>query len=534
MHSPSEFTEIAAVDLGSNSFRLQFAKVVDGHLIFHDSLREQVKLGAGLNADKTLSEDAQQRAIACLERFSERLRGLPVTAVRAVATNTFRVAKNANKFLPRAEKALGFPIEVIGGREEARMIFLGVSHSLQPAPHKRLVVDIGGGSTEFIVGQSLQPHEMESLFMGCVSYTLRFFSEQKLDEKYFTKAQLAAATELQNIAHHFAAPAWQEAIGSSGTARTLGEVLRLYELTDGTITLDGLKALRQMLIKCKHINKIDLLGVSADRASVLPGGLAIMLAIFESLKIERMRVSDSALREGVLYELLGRMHDEDTRELTVNSFMRRYHVDRQQAKRVRLLSKNLLSQVKDELLMESAEAKNYLAWAAKLHEIGISIAHTGYHKHSAYIVENADMPGFSRLEQEQLGILIRTHRRALNKIEQSKLTGDMQILVMVMRIAVLFNRNRQEVDLPKIQLKKSAQGYRLNVPNSWLEKNPLTQAELDNEIEFWRDVNVTLNVFLFKTPYFSNCFSIGISYFIIWDCHCYSPSSIELHQFRHS
>jgi len=494
VHSPSEFPEIAAVDLGSNSFRLQFAKVVDGHLIFHDSLREQVKLGAGLNSDKTLTQEAQQRAIACLERFSERLRGLPIAAVRAVATNTFRVAKNADQFLPRAEKALGFPIEIIAGREEARMIFLGVSHSLPPTEHLRLVVDIGGGSTEFIIGKALQPRAMESLFMGCVSYTLRFFPEQKLDEKYFIKAQLAAATELQNIAHHFAAPAWQEAIGSSGTARTLGEVLRLYGLSDGAITLDGLSTLRQMLVKCKHINKVDLLGVSADRASVLPGGLAIMMAIFESLKITRMRVSESALREGVLYELLGRMHDEDTRELTVNSFMRRYHVDRQQARRVRTLSKHFLSQVKADLNMPIADAKNYLTWAAKLHEIGISIAHTGYHKHSAYIVENADMPGFSKLEQEQLGLLIRAHRRSLSKIERNKLMGDMQILVMIMRLAVLLNRNRQEVNLPKIQLKKNGQCYRLDVAPSWLEKNPLTQAELDNEIEFWRDIDITLKL----------------------------------------
>ncbi len=489
-----EFSEIAAVDLGSNSFRLQFAKVVDGHLIFHDSLREQVKLGAGLGADKILSEDAQQRAISCLQRFGERLRGLSTAQVRAVATNTFRVAKNSKKFLPLAQQALGFPIEIIAGREEARMIFVGVSHSLTSVDYPRLVVDIGGGSTEFIIGKGLQPLQMESLYMGCVSYSLRFFPQQKLDEASFQQAQIAAASELQSIVKPFAAPAWQEAIGSSGTARSIGEVLRLYGMTDGSISLAGMKQLRKMLLEAKHISKINLLGVSEERASVLPGGLAIMLAIFEQLDIQTMRVSNSALREGVLYELLGRLQHEDTRELTVNSFMRRYHVDRLQSSRVRRLAKRLSGQLKNHLQMSAKLAKDYLIWAAKLHEIGISIAHNGYHKHSAYIIENADMPGFSRLEQEQLGLLIRAHRRSLNKLEMTKLQGDMQILVLIFRLAVLFNRSRRQDAFPEMQIKKNQQGYSLALSKKWLQQNPLTQAELDSEVGFWQAIGISLKL----------------------------------------
>ena len=296
----TDFPEIAAVDLGSNSFRLQLARVSDGHLIFHDSLREAVRLGAGLDAKDNLSIEAQRRAIDCLKRFGERLRGLPPQAVRAVATNTFRVARNAPNLMQEAQDALGFPIEIIAGREEARMIFVGVSHSLPPASHKRLVIDIGGGSTEFIIGKGMEPIEMESLYMGCVSYSLRYFPDGKLTETAFDKARIAAAAELQSIRKHFIAEGWEEAVGSSGTAKALGEIIRLSGLSDGEITRDGLEFLRQQLLKAKEIRKIELPGLSPDRAAVLPGGLAIMTAAFEALKLQQMTTANSALREGVL------------------------------------------------------------------------------------------------------------------------------------------------------------------------------------------------------------------------------------------
>ena len=370
------FSEIAAIDLGSNSFRLQMAKVVDDHLIFHDSMRELVRLGAGLSEDKTLDKETQKRAIECLQRFGERLRGLPIKAVRAVATNTFRVAKNAPELLKAAEEALGFPIEIIAGREEARMIFVGVSHSLPKADHKRLVIDIGGGSTEFIIGEGLEPIHMESLYMGCVSYSLKFFPDEKITEAAFEKARISAAAEIQSISKTFNAKNWQEAVGSSGTARSLGEVLRLNNITNGDVTIEGLRELRQILIKAKEFKKIQLNGLSVDRASVISGGLAIMLAAFEELDIKSLTVANSALREGVLYELLGRMQHQDTRQATVNSFMRRYHVDKAQVKRVKDLLMNLLASVETKLSMDIDVAKQYLTWSAQLHEIGISISHS--------------------------------------------------------------------------------------------------------------------------------------------------------------
>ena len=494
VNSKPTFSEIAAVDLGSNSFRLQLARVVDDHLIFHDSLREVVRLGAGLSDDKTLSDEALARAVDCLKRFGERLRGLPPQAVRAVATNTFRVAKNAPELLKAAQEALGFPIEIIAGREEARMIFVGVSHSLPKADHKRLVIDIGGGSTEFIIGEGLEPLEMESLYMGCVSYSLRYFSDGKITEDAFERAQIAAATEIQTISKKFKSKHWQEAVGSSGTARTLGEVLRLNGLTDGAVTLDGLYQLRQLLIKSKEIKRIELSGLSADRAAVISGGLAIMLAAFEGLNIDKLTVANSALREGVLYELLGRMQHDDTRDLTVNSFMRRYHVDRDQVKRVQALALVLLSQVEHKLSMDVTVAKQYLLWASKLHEIGVSIAHGGYHKHSAYIIENADMPGFSKMEQESLGFLVRAQRRSLAKLQMPALSDDRTVLVMIFRLAVLFHRNRLDITPPELNLAWHKAGFGLDVEPGWLAKNPLTDAELASEVVYWEDLNITLSL----------------------------------------
>jgi len=494
VNSKPTFSEIAAVDLGSNSFRLQLARVVDDHLIFHDSLREVVRLGAGLSDDKTLSDEALNRAIECLNRFGERLRGLPPQAVRAVATNTFRVAKNAPQLLKAAQGALGFPIEIIAGREEARMIFVGVSHSLPKAEHKRLVIDIGGGSTEFIIGEGLEPLEMESLYMGCVSYSLKYFADGKITEEAFERAQIAAATEIQTIAKNFKSKHWQEAVGSSGTARTLGEVLRLNGLTDGAVTLEGLYQFRQLLIGAKEVKKIQLHGLSVDRSSVIPGGLAIMIAAFEGLSIDKLTVANSALREGVLYELLGRMQHDDTRDATVNSFMRRYHVDRDQVKRVQSLSILLLSQVEHKLSGDVAVAKQYLGWAAKLHEIGVSIAHGGYHKHSAYIIENADMPGFSKMEQESLGFLVRAQRRSLAKLQMPALSEDRTVLVMIFRLAVLFHRNRLHITPPELNLAWHKAGFGLDVEPGWLAKNPLTDAELASEVVYWKDLNITLSL----------------------------------------
>ncbi len=472
------------------------ARVVDEQLVFHDSLRDMVRLGAGLGKDKMLDADAIQRAVVCLRRFGERLRGLDAKAVRAVATNTFRVAKNAPQLLDAAQEALGFPIEIIAGREEARMIFVGVSHGLPYTEQKRMVMDIGGGSTEFIIGQGFEPMEMESLYMGCVSYSMRFFSDGRITEDHLERAEIAARSEIQGISSRFSAGNWHEAVGSSGTARALGEILRLNDWSDGSVTRDGMQKLRATLLKCREIRKLQLPGLSIERSPSFPGGFAIMSAAFDQLDIEKMTVASGALREGVLYELLGRMQHHDTREATVQRFKRRYHVDAQQSRRVQALALKLLGQVSHKLEMEVVIAEQYLTWAARMHEVGISIAHSGYHKHSAYILENADMPGFSRMEQQVLGLLVRCQRRGMTKVAVLPvLEDDRCAMIMALRLAVLMYRNRQDGVLPEMKLYWSrSNGFRLMLEPGWLSRNALTEAALLAEVACWRDVGIVLTL----------------------------------------
>ncbi|RFC41015.1 MAG: exopolyphosphatase / guanosine-5'-triphosphate,3'-diphosphate pyrophosphatase [Candidatus Nitrotoga sp. CP45] len=489
------YDTIAAVDLGSNSFRLQVARVVDDQIYPLDYLKDTVRLAAGLTPDNFLDEESQLRALACLKRFGERLRGLPVHAVRVVGTNTFRLAKNATAFLEKAEDALGFPIEIIAGREEARLIYLGVANCMPPSQNHRLVVDIGGGSTECVIGEGLEPLRMESLYMGCVSYSKRFFGDGKITKDAMRQAELAARMELQTIRFEFSGGNWQEAIGSSGTARALADLLKQNDWSNEGITAEGLAKLRSMLLKAGECKRLDALGLKPDRIPVLPGGLAIMSAIFTELNIRHMSVADAALKEGVLHDLLGRLHHQDMRDVTVTQFMRRYHIDPLQAQRVEDLSLSLFKQVTQGGYGVGIEAaQQQLQWVARLHEIGISIAHSGYHKHAAYILENADMPGFSKMEQFQLGLQVRAQRGSLFKVP--KLSGLVQdwTAILALRLAVLFCRSRTDVTLPKMQLKKNGNEYRIKLDKKWIEQNPLTENALQAEIKEWKAVGVSFSV----------------------------------------
>ncbi|MFN3885206.1 MAG: exopolyphosphatase, partial [Rhodocyclaceae bacterium] len=372
---------IAAVDMGSNSFRLQVGRVVGNQIYPLDGLKEPVRLAAGLTADKWLDAAAQRRGLAALARFAERLRGFPPDAVRAVATNTLRVARNAAEFLSKAEAALGFPIEVISGREEARLIYLGVAHTLPNQRMRHLVVDIGGGSTEFIIGREMKPLLLESLYMGCVGYSLRYFPEGRIDKRNMKEAELAARRELQAIEQAYRATGWDLAVGSSGTAKAICDLLEANGFAAGTITREGLERLRHRLVAAGHAAKAGLAGMRPDRVPVLPGGVAILSAVFKELGLEEMVYSEGALRLGVLYDLLGRYHHEDMREATVECFLQRYEVDRAQAARVATTALDLYQQLRPQEDIETSPAAQFLAWAARLHEIGVSVAHTSYHKH---------------------------------------------------------------------------------------------------------------------------------------------------------
>jgi len=487
----TDFPTLAAVDLGSNSFHLQMGRVVGEQIYPLDSLRESVRLGAGLKADKTIDEATQARALDCLSRFGERLRGLPRRAVRAVGTNTFRVAKNAKAFFKAAEDALGVPIDIIAGREEARLIYLGVAHSLPLTRERRLVVDIGGGSTEFIIGTGLKPIKLDSLHMGCVSYSLRYFPDGRVTRSALKSAELAARSELHTMAAGFSHHHWEEAVASSGTARSLAEVMQSLELGDGSITPEGLGELRGQVLKLGGFDSLGVPNLRPDRAAVLPGGLAIMGAIVSALKADRVVIANGAMRQGILWDLLGRVHHHDMRDVTAAQFMQRYHVDAAQAKRVAALALRCLDQIP---CNDRENAALFLAWAAKLHEIGITVAYSGYQKHGAYILRNADMPGFSRMEQERLATLVLAHRRQLRKLPELTVAEEDWPLVAALRLAVLFCRSRGRVDLPEFRLRSYGRRFVLDVPESWLAANPLTETELRDEMGSWKGSGAELVV----------------------------------------
>jgi exopolyphosphatase/guanosine-5'-triphosphate,3'-diphosphate pyrophosphatase len=483
------YDTLAAVDLGSNSFRLEIARVAGDQLYPLDSLKETVRLAGGLTDDKLLDEAAQVRALDCLQRFGERLRGLSPEAIRCVGTSALRVAKNAALFIPKAEQALGHPIEIVAGREEARLIYLGVAHSLPSSPDKRLVVDIGGGSTEFIIGHGLKPHERESLHMGCVNFSRRFFAGGVIDKAALKAAEVAARVEVERIEREFSRGNWQQAVGSSGTARALREILELNGWSARGITADGLAQLRTQLIKAGNIDMLELAGLSRDRRPVIAGGFAIMAGLFAELGIEQMDVAETAMREGILYDLLGRFHKQDMREVTVDEFTRRYHIDSQQAARVKQVAVKLLAAAG----MGTENDERFLDWAARLHEIGLSVSHGGYHRHSGYILGNADMPGFSRSDQARLALLARAQRGALIKLPESgadvvALSDNDRLLVWLLRQAVILCRNRADPRLPEVKVEANGKRFRLILPEGWLERRPLTRRALEEEAAHWHAV----------------------------------------------
>ncbi|KAF0103668.1 MAG: Ppx/GppA phosphatase [bacterium] len=488
------YPTLAAVDLGSNSFHLQVGRVEGEQLFYLDAIKEPVRLASGLTARKALDGASQRRALNCLARFGERLRGMPPGAVRAVGTSALRVAKNSAEFLDKARQALGFDIDIVAGREEARLIYLGVAHSLPLSRRPRLVVDIGGGSTECIRGVGYEPRERESLRMGCVVYSLRFFPGGRVDKAALRAAETAARIEIRHVtAGQFGAGTWKEAVGSSGTAKALGEICRLNGFSDGALTLEGLKWLRERLVKAGSAEALDIPGLKPDRRPVLAGGLGIMYALFLELGIETMTAAQGAMREGILWDLLGRVHDHDMRDVTVSQLQRRYGVDTHQAGRVEALAAHLFAAAPPPAGEEPAEAARRLAWAARLHEIGISIAHSGQHKHAAYILENADMPGFSRRDQARLAALVRASRGGLDKFALSP-ADPAWPLILCLRLALLFNTSRGDAPPPDIGLACTDGACSLRLPAAWLRDNPLTQAMLEVELRDWAKVAPALRL----------------------------------------
>jgi len=486
---------IAAIDLGSNSFHMVIGRAVGGEISLLDRLREGVRIASGLQDDGSLDEETAARALSCLERFGQRIREVPASRVRAVGTNTFRRARLMGEFMSQARKALGVKIEVLPGPEEARLIYLGVAHGLADDSGTRLVVDIGGGSTECVLGRRFEAFDMHSLEMGCVSYTRRFFSKGRLTEKAFESAELAANLELEPIKRRFRETGWNECAGSSGTINAIANILQQQWAEDG-ITAAGLKKLRKAMIRAGTTEALALNGLQSERAAVLAGGLAVLTSTFQSLRIKRMRPSKFALREGLLYDLVGRIRHEDVRDRTIESVSRRHLLDAEQAGRVERTALNLFDQVAKPWSLDREMGRELLGWAARVHEVGLSIAYSGYHRHGAYLLANSNLPGFSRDEQSVLAVLVRTHRRKLNR----ELFGELPPfhrelafrLSCLLRLAVRLNRGRSSRGLAPVQLLAQAESLEVVFPEGWLDAHPLTRADVDEEVALQGQAGVTL------------------------------------------
>ena len=488
---------LAAVDLGSNSFHLVVARHVLGQLRVVDRLKETVRMANGLDGRGGLSKEVMQRSLDALARLGQRVRTLPGHRVRAIATNTVRQLKNPQSFLIPGETALGHSIEVVSGREEARLIYLGVAQGHPPSRKRRLVMDIGGGSTEFIIGQGFSALERESLQMGCIASTRRFFANGKLSHKRWREALTGVSAEFQQFATAFRARGWQETLGSSGTIKAVGEVLAAMKLTRGSITPSALAELRDQMLKADSIDEIKLPGLNDERRPVIAGGVLVLEAAFNELGLMRMQVAETAMREGVLYDMLGRVTNQDPRDASVAALAERYGIDKDQAGRVEQTALALFEQVERRWKLGD-EDRLLLGWASRIHEIGLSIAHSQYHVHGAYLVRHSDIAGFSTTDQELLSALVRCQRRSLSSSALSALrerNAESTVWgILLLRLAVLIHRSHDPLSLPNLQLNGQPPQLQLELPKAWLDQHPLTRHDLEAEQAYLQEVGVELKI----------------------------------------
>ena len=475
------------------------ARYSHGQLVIIDRLREMVRLAAGVEENGRIDKEVASRALACLERFGQRLRDMHADSVRVVGTNALRVAHRKQAFLERAREALGHPIEIISGMEEARLIYSGVAHTMPSEPGKRFVVDVGGGSTELVIGEGLTPLELESLQMGCVSLSERFFRDGKISAKRVDRARVAARLELEPVQAAFRRRGWERCAGSSGTVRAIGEAIQELDPQQRTITAAGLENTLKYIVEAGHVRELRLAPITEDRRPVFPGGAVILAAIFDVLGVDEMQIAEGAMREGLLYDMVGRFTDEDARDRTVRAMQQRYHVDFAQAERVEATVLNFLEQVRETWRLADPLATQSLKWASGLHEIGLDVAHNGYHRHGAYLLGNADMPGFPRDEQLLLACLGGAHRRKLSLQGLEDLIPPWDrgalYLIVLLRLAVLLHRGRSPSALPAIVLTPAYRSLEIEFTGRWLKDHPLTTADLQQETEHLSAAGFRLRVF---------------------------------------
>ena len=476
---------LAAIDLGSNSFHMVVAQYLLGQLRVVDRLRETVRLADGLDARGGLSAEARQRAYECLGRFGQRIRGIPQQRVRAIATNTVRQLASPQAFLMPAESALGHAIEVVAGREEARLIYLGVAHA-QPSKrdHRRLVLDIGGGSTECIIGSGFDTIERESVQLGCVATTRKYFGDGNLSRRRWNAALTDVATTFQPFAARYRELGWEDAIGTSGTNKAIGDVCAAMKLTKGSVLAEALPYVRDRLLQARSIDAIDLPSLAEDRRPVIAGGLLVLEAAFQALGLQRLAVSKAALREGVLHDMVERGGDDDPRDSSVTALMKRYGIDAPQAERVEATALRLFDQVAGPWQLD-ADDRLMLSRAARLHELGLTIAHSQYHVHGAYVVEHTDLAGFSRQQQQFLAALLRTQRRKVPKqvfdALPDRLLPAARHTAALLRLAVLIHRAHEADPIPRLDAMVDGKRLTLTMDARWFDARPLLKADLEDE-----------------------------------------------------
>jgi exopolyphosphatase/guanosine-5'-triphosphate,3'-diphosphate pyrophosphatase len=491
---------LAAIDMGSNSFRIEIARIRDGRYRRLDYLKEPVRLGSGLDENGYLRADAVDRGLNTLAAMAELLRLHEVREVRAVATQTLREARNRNQFLTMAEPVLGVPIEVISGREEARLIFAGVAH-LNPSDAPRLVIDIGGRSTEFVMGQGLKPGAAESFGIGSQSMTQRYFGDGRLTAEAFRAAQVAAGAEFEEAEKIFTPDRWSEAMASSGTAGAVSQLLATHGVTDGRLTPSALAWCIERCVEAGHIDELDLRGLKDERKPVLAGGLAILYTLMVQFRIHEIQPSRAALRQGVIYDLYQRrkvslgVDTRDVRDATVGQLQQRFEVDTEQAKRVKHLALNLQRHLLPELADEDVRE---LAWACDLHEIGLMVSHHDHHRHSAYLLDHLDAAGFSQSQQRRIGELVLGQRGGLRKVEGGFARRDFAVMLLCLRLAVLCCHGRHKAAKVKLHVKCERSG---EVLLSWghnAQERRLTPAELRTQHLLREEVGMWMKSGLLK------------------------------------
>jgi len=489
---------IAAIDLGSNSFHMLIAKHEGDNLIVIDQLKESVRLGAGLNNNNQISDDAATRALECLARFGQRIKHIPANGIRIVGTNTLRRAGNADEFLKNAEALLGHRIEIVSGVEEARLIYLGVSHHVVEENGRRMVIDIGGGSTEITLGDRFEPIYIQSFEMGSVVISHKIFEGGKISKKRIRLAELAAEVELEPYVKHYKKLKWVDVIGASGAIKSIANVVSSMGWCTNGISTESLDMVVNELKKVEHVDELELSGLKSERQPVFAGGVMVLKAIFNTFDIKHMHVSEGALREGVLYDLIGRGHHEDTRSKTIQSWSKRYNVDETHGEAVKNTALELFSQVAEDWGIADDECQQQLTWAASCHEIGLNISHSQLHKHGEYIIRNADLLGFSRDDQKILSVLVRAHRSGFSSDLFKSLSEtwkeNTKKIALLLRISVLLNRSRNYDNLPIPSVTVKEKFMRLEFPADFLEQYPLTSADLAKEQSTLEQAGITLEI----------------------------------------